>query len=297
MTESTAELPIPSPHVHFWRTAMFCRALYAFLVCGCGIVLCNGIASAQDFAFGGTGPFTKRPFTGFGTKIPLLPVINTPVSDVSGLGTDERIVTIDHHPSDGLVYGIALNSVLDTLKVYELNALTGGVVIKFGPFPVVNDPDTLGGGAINPTTDAYRVVLSNGYHGVFNFDGTKADLPTPFFKPGDPNAGKTPRLHNLAYLDSFFAFDSGTGSVVQGPTPTGELTTLKKITSASNDRVIGFDIARSSALFVFMEKNPLGINQIEHNPETTVTTKTFRFLAMPRFPEGLSSFSHLELDD
>lgn len=274
---------------------MLCRTLRVVLLSGCGCLMCLGIASAQDYAFGGTSALSRRPFTGLGNRFLSLPIIVvSPVADVTGLGADEKVVTIAQRPDDGLLYGVALNPILDTLKIYQLNPQSGGVLIKFGPFPVVNDPDTLGGGAINGTTDAYRVVLSNGYHGVFNFDGTKADLPAPFFPPGDPNAGKTPRLHNLAYLDSFFAFDSGTGSVVQGPTATGELTTLKKITSAPNDRVIGFDIAHSSALFVFVEKNPFGIIQIEHNPQTTVTTRSFRFLAMPRFPEGLSSFSTLE---
>ena len=264
-----------------------------FLLLSVGLIAGVGTArvEAQDYVFGGQGGFGRK-FSGIGEQR-FLHILVDPVRDINGLGNDEQIATIALRPADGLIYGIALNPKLDILKVYELNPQSGLGTLRFGPFPVVSDPNTLGGGAINPTTDAFRVVLNNGYHGVFNFDGTWANLPTPFFPVGDPNVDRIPQLHNLAFLDSFFAFDSGTGSVVQGPTASGELTTLKKVTLSSNNRVIGFDTLSPTAL-TLLEKNPFGANMIEYNPATnTITRRTFNFLAMPRFPESLTSFSHL----
>ena len=109
-------------------------------------------------------------------------------------GVADRLVGIDVRPADGRLYGLTAAS-----ELYRLDPATGprsSVATLTVPF----DGAARSGVDFNPQADRLRLVSTDGQNVRVHptLGATAVDRPLTW-KPGDPNAGRAPRVTAAAY--------------------------------------------------------------------------------------------------
>jgi hypothetical protein len=114
--------------------------------------------------------------------------------EVKPTGVEGRLIGIDVRPADHRVYGLTASS-----DLYRLDPLTGaGELVASLTVPF--DGDARSGIDFNPLADRLRLVSWDGQNLRVHptLGATAVDHPL-VWKPGDPNAGRQPRITAAAY--------------------------------------------------------------------------------------------------
>jgi hypothetical protein len=177
---------------------------------------------------------------------------------ITGLNMGEFLIGIDFRPaSPTQLYAVATSG--SRSRVVTINLQTGAITQVGEPFSPLLSPSPYYGFDFNPSVDRIRVVnednLSIRLHPTTGqIVGTDAPLQ---YAPGDPNAGRDPRISHAAYDQNFpgtpqttlfgvdFANDAlvRIGGVNGAPSPNGgALTTIGQLGIATNPANGGFDI-------------------------------------------------------
>jgi hypothetical protein len=114
--------------------------------------------------------------------------------EVKPSGVADRLVGIDVRPADGRLYGLTAAS-----ELYRLDPSSGAaesVATLTAPF----DGEARSGVDFNPQADRLRLVSTDGQNVRVHptLGATAVDRPLTW-KPGDPNAGRAPRVTAAAY--------------------------------------------------------------------------------------------------
>lgn len=184
-------------------------------------------------------------------------------SDVAltGLAAGEFLIGVDYRPATLTLYSVAISAT--TSRVVTINPVTGAVTSVGSGFTPLLATAPFYGLDFNPVPDRIRVVSSAGLSVRLNpIDGTLAGTDTSLaYVAGDPGAGVTPAVSQVAYNNNFagtttttlfgidFARDTlvRIGGVDGTPSPnTGALTTIGSLGVATTNPAGGFDIQTSS---------------------------------------------------
>lgn len=180
---------------------------------------------------------------------------------VTGLPAGTRLIGLDTRPANGQLYAIGTDA-----RVYVVDP-GSGAASRVGTSPGSTRPfsDSIYGLDFNPTVDLLRLVSATGENGRVDVTrGTLAGIDRRLsYRPGDANAGVTPRVTAAAYTNSvagatsttLYGIDTGTDSLVlQGSragqpaeSPNlGRLTTVGRLGLAV-EAISGFDIVGTTA--------------------------------------------------
>ena len=180
-------------------------------------------------------------------------------SDVAltGLAAGEFLIGIDYRPATLTLYSVAISAT--TSRVVTINPVTGAVTAVGAGFTPLLATAPFYGIDFNPVPDRIRVVNSAGLSVRLNpVDGTLSGTDTPLaYVAGDPNAGVSPAVSQVAYNNNFAGTTTTTlfgidfardvlvriGGVDGTPSPnTGALTTIGSLGVATTNPTGGFDI-------------------------------------------------------
>ncbi|MDQ6765517.1 MAG: DUF4394 domain-containing protein [Verrucomicrobiota bacterium] len=193
-------------------------------------------------------------------------IVNT-IGNVTGASTGQFFYDINFRPSNGLLYGLAVNSFTGASNLYIINPLTAAASL------VGNTPFTLSisiGGrvamAFDPVTDLLRVISRNGANYRVNPNtGTIAAQDTTLtYLNGVPS--QTPDSVAIAYSNNFpgatsstlysytFNFDEFVRVGSAGGNPVSANSGICTVVGGSGtfplSSNVGFDISRSGAAFM-----------------------------------------------
>ncbi len=175
---------------------------------------------------------------------------------LAGLQPGETLLGIDFRVARGVLYGLGSSG-----RLYTLDARTGQATALGQPIAVKPEGSQFGFD-FNPTVDRIRLVSDAGQNLRLHPDtgALVQQDAAPAYAPGDPSAGRAPRLMAAAYtynkandkLTTNFAIDCALGMLVtigtrEGRTPavspnTGQLYTVGPLGSGACERA-SFDIA------------------------------------------------------
>lgn len=143
--------------------------------------------------------------------------ITAPVA-IGGLLAGEVLVGIDRRPqngpNNGVLYGLGVNNVTGSGRIYTLNVTTGAATPgsllsadpadSVAPTPYTNVSGNFYGVDFNPVVDRLRVVSSTGQNLRINVDNGLVQLDVPLtFLAGDANFGQAPAVGSVAYANNF----------------------------------------------------------------------------------------------
>ncbi len=180
---------------------------------------------------------------------------------LTGLAAGEFLIGIDYRPATLTLYSVAISAT--TSRVVTINPVTGAVTAVGTGFTPLLAVAPFYGLDFNPVPDRIRVVNQAGLSVRLNpNDGTLAGTDTPLaYVAGDPGAGVTPAVTQVAYNNNFagtttttlfgidFARDTlvRIGGVDGTPSPnTGALTTIGSLGVVTANPAGGFDIQAGS---------------------------------------------------
>jgi hypothetical protein len=160
-------------------------------------------------------------------------------------GVSGALVGIDRRPADGKIYGLAGGT-----DVYTIDPGSGDATLV-STLTVPFDGDARSGVDFTPQLDRLRLTSIDGRNLRVNvaIGATALDGPLAYV-PGDPNAGKRPRITAAAYANNradvavttLFEIDTGLDVlVIQDPANDGTLKTVGPI-GADVPELAGFDI-------------------------------------------------------
>ncbi len=138
----------------------------------------------------------------------------TSIGAVTGLTAGDSLVGIDRRPNGGLLYGVGVNLVTGTGRIYTLNQATAAATLVSTlaadpadvtpPTPFTTVSGTSFGVDFNPTVDRLRVTSNTGQNLRLNVDNGLVMLDMPLaYQPTDPNAGDAPVDIAIAYSNNF----------------------------------------------------------------------------------------------
>ena len=184
-------------------------------------------------------------------------------SDVAltGLAAGEFLIGIDYRPVNLALYSVAVSAT--TSRVVTINPVTGAVTSVGAGFTPLLATAPFYGLDFNPVPDRIRVVNSAGLSIRLNpVDGTLAGTDTSLaYVAGDPGAGVTPAVSQVAYSNNFAGTPTTTlfgidfardvlvriGGVDGSPSPnTGALTSIGALGVTTSNPAGGFDIQTGS---------------------------------------------------
>ncbi|MEP6821374.1 MAG: DUF4394 domain-containing protein [Chthoniobacterales bacterium] len=193
----------------------------------------------------------------------------TNVGAVAGASAGQFFLNIDFRPANGLLYGLAVNTITGASNIYTINTSTAAATM------VGTTPFTLSvsiGGRVamdfNPVTDQARVVSRNGSnYQVSPVTGTiTASNTTLNYVPGDPGGSGIPDNVALAHSNNVagtpattlygysFNFDEvlriGSANGMPISPDTGQTFTIGGAMQFPLTSNIGFDISGSGAAFL-----------------------------------------------
>jgi hypothetical protein len=171
------------------------------------------------------------------------------------------LIGIDYRPATATLFSVAISAT--TSRVVTINPVTGVVTAVGTGFTPLFATAPFYGVDFNPVPDRIRVVNSAGLSVRLNpNDGTLAGTDTSLaYVAGDPGAGVTPAVSQVAYNNNFagtptttlfgidFARDTlvRVGGVDGTPSPnTGALTTIGTLGVVTSGPAGGFDIQTGS---------------------------------------------------
>lgn len=191
------------------------------------------------------------------------------VGNVTGASSGQLFLNIDFRPTNGLLYGLAVNTITGASNIYTINTATAAATL------VGNTPFTLSvsiGGRVamdfNPVTDQARVVSRNGSNYQVNpiTGALSATNTTLNYAPGDPGGSGIPDNVALAYSNNFsgatsttlygysFNFDDLLRIGSAGGTPispdSGQTFTIGGTNQFPLTSNIGFDISSSGTAYL-----------------------------------------------
>ncbi len=172
---------------------------------------------------------------------------------ITGLHGGESIVALDFRPADGLLYGLGSAS-----DLYVINAHTA-VATQVGSAGAFTLSGTNFGFDFNAITDQLSVVSDSGQNLLINPNTGALVVPanTLAYAAGDPHAGATPSVIDLAYSNNFvgaagttlYGIDSTLHTLVKEDSTTGILTTVGAL-GINLGPASGFDIFGNTAFLV-----------------------------------------------
>lgn len=219
-------------------------------------IACFGTAHALPtiFAYNATG----NRLVSFDALTP-----GTLSSDVAltGLAAGEFLIGIDYRPATLTLYSVAISAT--TSRVVTIDPVTGTVTAVGAGFTPLLAAAPFYGVDFNPVPDRIRVVNSAGLSVRLNpVDGTLAATDTSLaYVAGDPGAGVTPAVSQVAYSNNFAGTATTTlygidfardvlvriGGVDGAPSPnSGLLTTIGSLGVVTSNPAGGFDIQTGS---------------------------------------------------
>ncbi len=193
----------------------------------------------------------------------------TNVGTVAGASSGQFFLNIDFRPANGLLYGLAVNTITGASNIYTINTSTAAATrVGIGSFTL---SVSIGGRVamdFNPVTDQLRVVSRNGSNYQVNpATGTiSATNTTLNYAPGDPGGSGIPDNVALAHSNNFAGAASTTlsgyswnfddvlriGGADGAPISpnTGQTFTIGGAQVFPLTSNIGFDISASGAAFM-----------------------------------------------
>jgi len=229
---------------------------FLLLVSGVAAILCAPHGAHAELIYGLTG--------GPGTLVSFdsaTPSAVTTIGNVSGAVSGQFFYDIDFRPSDGLLYGLAVNSFTGASNLYTINPLTAAASLV-GTIPFTLSISIGGRVAMdfNPVSDMLRVISRDGsnYRVDPNTGGLFAQDTTLFYTGGIPS--QTPDSVGLAYANNAtlysytFNFDEFVriGSVGGNPLSpnTGECFVVGGSGQFPLSSNVGFDISGSGLGYI-----------------------------------------------
>jgi hypothetical protein len=174
---------------------------------------------------------------------------------ISGLSPNEQILSIDHRPLTGELYGLS-----DRSAIYRLDPMMGTATIVGSGFT-----DALNGGNFgfdfNPQIDRIRIVSDADQNFVAHPDTGNANVATTvpvFYTSGDANEAAQPNVVHHAYIGNvlgelatstqLYAIDTQLDILVTQANNAGTLMTIGPLGVDALD-IGGFDISTSGLAF------------------------------------------------
>lgn len=259
------------------------------------IVCASSVSSAlaeQMIGYTRIGEITL--LVGFDSEAPFFP---NRIRFVTGLESDENLVSLDARPATGEIYAVGVGS--SASHLYQLNPNTGAATAVGAALdPVVtSNESTRFGFDFNPTIDRVRLVSDQDQNLVLNPDtGVVAAIGVPlFYAVGDVNFGENPNVIHIAYDNNVAGamttvqrgIDSELNTLVTVANNLGALTTIGSL-GVNVEEVGGFDVSATGAA----------------NALLTTSFFTFKFQQLydinlatgAATSKGLAAFGVLELD-
>lgn len=193
----------------------------------------------------------------------------TNVGNVTGASAGQFFLNIDFRPANGLLYGLAVNTITGASNIYTINTSTAAAtMVGTVPFTLSVSIGSRVAMDFNPVTDQLRVVSRNGSNYQVNpTTGTIGATNTTLnYAPGDPGGSGIPDNVALAHNNNFagaaattlygysWNFDDllriGSANGMPLSPDTGQTFTIGGAMQFPLTSNIGFDISGSGAAFL-----------------------------------------------
>lgn len=128
------------------------------------------------------------------------------MGNVTGASAGQFFLNIDFRPANGLLYGLAVNTITGASNIYTINTSTAAAtMVGTVPFTLSVSIGSRVAMDFNPVTDQLRVVSRNGSNYQVNpTTGTiSATNTTLNYAPGDPGGSGIPDNVALAHGNNF----------------------------------------------------------------------------------------------
>jgi len=188
---------------------------------------------------------------------------------LTGLATNEQLVTIDLRPSNGQIYGVGSLG-----NLYTVNAGTGALS-KVSTITGATIDGTNFGSDFNPVSsgfngDTLQFSSDTGINWSINpTTGVATANGTLNYGTGDAHAGGNTNIVGLAYSNNvtgatstvLYGIDSGYDSLVNVTASSGSMTTIGALGINVTD-LVGFDISGSGSAFAALQTTTSGISDL-----------------------------------
>ncbi len=193
----------------------------------------------------------------------------TTVGNVTGASAGQFFLNLDFRPANGLLYGLAVNTITGASNIYTINTSTAAAtMVGTTPFTLSVSIGSRVAMDFNPVTDLARVVSRNGSnYQVSPVTGAIAATNTTLnYVPGDPGGSGIPDNVALAHSNNVvgaaattlygysFNFDEvlriGAANGMPISPDTGQTFTIGGAMQFPLTSNIGFDISGSGAAFL-----------------------------------------------
>ncbi|RYE26419.1 MAG: DUF4394 domain-containing protein [Sphingobacteriales bacterium] len=193
------------------------------------------------------------------------PDSSDPVYPITGLDTGHVMVSIDHRPSTGELYGLGYNLSTNEARLYSINMFAGAATPLGSIVTLMLGASTSISMDFSPAEDAVRVVGENGMN--YRLDPVTGAIvstdDTVSFVSGDVNSGITPHIGAIAYTNSYmgsgsaelYGYDEALNVITRFNNPnSGSMQTRGSsgITLNMDSRTVGMDIFKDAATLTNM---------------------------------------------
>lgn len=246
---------------------MGCRVKLPFTVLLASLPV--AVSSAAVFGKPGTGLYLLTNDNSLSSVCESLPNAFSPPLALTGLAPGDNLVAIEVRPQNQRLYGLAINSGANTLKLYHISPETGTAVAVGGPQSLSDgvNPITLSAPRydidFSPVADRLRVVNSNGLNFRMNPNTGDCLDGSPVLAGENPDAslqGGTASADGVAYTNNdpltasttSYAIDSTTDALyILNPANAGQMVSASAVTLNGNplnfSAARGFDIAPATS--------------------------------------------------